>query len=306
MNNKKIIFGILLFCAISFLAYTFAATDDDGTEGKLYESGSSDNVKNPSSNSGSSSNNGTNSSTNNNGSSSIKQDQNNEGTNSNLNNNNSTNNNNNSNNNTNQTPPTNVTNPGGSNNNWGGNNNGTTGDNSGSGSGNNSGSSWDGSDSASGFEPGKPNPDKPVVLMPGRATVSGKGIYASSSASDTKSVIINGKIEGEKNSSNMTVYVLHINIEAPKVLNADTLSKGTYSLAFTSGSSYGMPVNSPRKLSSSNIGNWNAISGDKAIFNIRVELQKRVFDADDKMTLTMYWGLGDKMTYTFDLSGVTI
>lgn len=50
MNNKKIIFGILLFCAISFIAYTFAnPLENDKEEGKLMP-GSSTEVKSPNTN----------------------------------------------------------------------------------------------------------------------------------------------------------------------------------------------------------------------------------------------------------------
>lgn len=50
MNNKKIIFGILLFCAISFIAYTFANPLEKGDEGTLIQGSDSNNVNNPNSN----------------------------------------------------------------------------------------------------------------------------------------------------------------------------------------------------------------------------------------------------------------
>lgn len=47
MNNKKIIFGILLFCAISFIAYTFANPLEDKEDGTLIHGNDSTNVNNP-------------------------------------------------------------------------------------------------------------------------------------------------------------------------------------------------------------------------------------------------------------------
>lgn len=47
MNNKKIIFGILLFCAISFIAYTFANPLEDKEEGTLIQGNGNNNINNP-------------------------------------------------------------------------------------------------------------------------------------------------------------------------------------------------------------------------------------------------------------------